>query len=76
MADKIQNAYEASKNIYDDVLTQGNFFSRMYIKLFWSAQMTTPSLGRFYPIFPTIFQALCWMFRSERLCSHSANGRR
>lgn len=36
MADKIQNAYEASKNIYDDVLTQGNFFSRMYIKIFWS----------------------------------------
>ena len=36
MADKIQNAYEASKNIYDDVLTQGNFFSRMYIRLFWS----------------------------------------
>lgn len=25
MADKIQNAYETSKNIYDDVLTQGNF---------------------------------------------------
>lgn len=36
MADKIQNAYEASKNIYDDVLTQGNFFSKMYIKMFWS----------------------------------------
>ncbi len=36
MADKIQNAYESSKNIYDDVLTQGNFFSRMYIQLFWS----------------------------------------
>lgn len=36
MADKIQSAYEASKNIYDDVLTQGNFFSRLYIKLFWS----------------------------------------
>ena len=36
MSDKIQNAYEASKNIYDDILTQGNFFSRMYIKLFWS----------------------------------------
>lgn len=36
MADKIQNAYEVSKNIYDDVLTQGNFFSRMYIKIFWS----------------------------------------
>lgn len=36
MADKIQNAYESSKDIYDDVLTRGNFFSRMYIKLFWS----------------------------------------
>ena len=36
MADKIQTAYEASKNIYDDVLTQGNFFSRLYIRLFWS----------------------------------------
>ena len=36
MADKIQNAYESSKNIYDDVLTQGNFFSRLYIKIFWS----------------------------------------
>lgn len=36
MADKIQDAYESSKNIYDGVFTQGNFFSRMYIKLFWS----------------------------------------
>ena len=36
MADKIQNAYKASKNIYDDVLTQGSFFSRLYIRLFWS----------------------------------------
>lgn len=36
MADRIQNAYEFSKNIYDDVLTQRNFFSRMYIRLFWS----------------------------------------
>lgn len=36
MEDKIKDAYEASKNIYDDVLTQGNFFSRLYIKLFWS----------------------------------------
>lgn len=36
MADKIHDAYESSKNIYDGVLTQGNFFSRMYIKLFWS----------------------------------------
>lgn len=34
MADKIQNAYETSKNIYDDVLTQRNIFSKLYIKLF------------------------------------------
>ncbi|MCG4530252.1 hypothetical protein L0O89_04485 [Mediterraneibacter faecis] len=36
MADKIQNAYETLKNIYDDVLTQRNIFSKLYIKLFWS----------------------------------------
>ena len=36
MADKIQDAYRASKNIYDDVLTQGNIFSKMYISFFWS----------------------------------------
>ena len=36
MADKIQDAYESSRNIYDGILTQGNSFSRMYIKLFWS----------------------------------------
>lgn len=35
MADKIQNAYHDSKNIYDDVLTQGNILSKLYIKLFW-----------------------------------------
>ncbi len=33
---KINSAYHASKNIYDDVLTQGNFFSRLYIRFFWS----------------------------------------
>ena len=36
MADKIKDAYETSKNIYDDVLTQGSFFSKLYIKWFWS----------------------------------------
>lgn len=37
MADKIQSAYRDSKDIYDDVLTQGNFFSRLYIRFFWSS---------------------------------------
>ena len=36
MTDKIKAAYHSSKNIYDKVLTQGNFFSRLYAKVFWS----------------------------------------
>ena len=36
VSDKIQNAYRSSKNIYDDVLTQGSFWSRQYIRFFWS----------------------------------------
>ncbi len=36
MSDKIKKAYKQSKNIYDDVLTQESFFSKMYIKFFWS----------------------------------------
>ena len=35
MSDKITNSYKASKDIYDDVLTQSSLFGRMYIKLFW-----------------------------------------
>lgn len=34
--DKIQSSYRKSKNIYDDVLTQGKWWSRLYIRLFWS----------------------------------------
>ncbi len=36
VSDKIQSAYKASKNIYDDVLTQGSIFSKAYIRYFWS----------------------------------------
>jgi len=36
VSDKIRNAYRSSKNIYDDVLTQGSFWSRQYIRFFWS----------------------------------------
>ena len=35
MEDKVKKAYHSSKNIYDNVLTQGSFFSRLYIKVFW-----------------------------------------
>jgi len=33
---RIKSAYHTSKNIYDDVLTQGSVFSRLYIRFFWS----------------------------------------
>jgi len=34
--DRIQNAYKESKNVYDEVLVQGNLFSKLSIKIFWS----------------------------------------
>ncbi len=36
VADRIRSAYHSSKNIYDDVLTQGNIISRLYMRFFWS----------------------------------------
>lgn len=35
MSDKITSSYKASKDIYDDVLTQSSMFEKLYIKLFW-----------------------------------------
>lgn len=32
---KIKHAYKQSKNIYDDVLTQNSWFSKLYINIFW-----------------------------------------
>lgn len=34
--ENITSSYKQSKNIYDDVLTQDKWWSRLYIKLFWS----------------------------------------
>lgn len=39
MADKIQNAYETSKNIYDDVLTQRIFSANCILSYFGVALM-------------------------------------
>lgn len=36
MSDKIKKSYKQSKNIYDDVLTQSKWWSKLYIRLFWS----------------------------------------
>ena len=34
-SDNITKAYKLSENIYDDVLTQRSFWSKLYISLFW-----------------------------------------
>ena len=75
MTDKIQTAYEASKNIYDDVLTQGNLFSRLYIRLFWSGTDDRKIARRVLSYIPGDFSGTLSMFRSEQLCSRNANGR-
>ncbi len=35
VSDRIRSAYHDSKDIYDNVLTQGSFLSRQYIRFFW-----------------------------------------
>lgn len=35
MSDKIKDSYRSSMNIYDDVLTQNKWWSKLYIDLFW-----------------------------------------
>lgn len=35
MADSIAQAYRLSKDVYDDVLTQNTWWSRLYIRLIW-----------------------------------------
>ena len=35
MSDKVKRAYKQSKGIYDDVLTQSKWWSRLYIRFFW-----------------------------------------
>lgn len=35
VTDRIKSAYHASKNIYDDILTQRSFLSRLYMRFFW-----------------------------------------
>lgn len=57
MADKIQKAYQASKSIYDDVLTQGSFFSKMYIKIFWSGTDDIEIARKILSYIPNDFKA-------------------
>ena len=71
MADKIQNAYETSKNIYDDVLTQRNILSKLYIKLFWSGTDDNDIARKVLAYIPDDFSGnsfACYiLFQKERL---------
>lgn len=35
MADKIKKSYKFSKHFYDDAITQGKWWSRLYFNLLW-----------------------------------------
>ena len=35
-SDRIKSAYHTSRNVYDDVLTRSGFWSRLYMRFFWS----------------------------------------
>ena len=58
MADKIQHAYHDSKNIYDDVLTQRSFWSRLYIKLFWGGTDDNEIAGKVLAYIPDDFHGI------------------
>lgn len=55
MSDTIKDTYESSKNIYDDVLTQGIFLSRMYIRFFWSVTDDNEIAGKLLVFIPDDF---------------------
>lgn len=55
MADKIQKAYKATENIYDNVMTQGSFFSKLYIKVFWSGTDDNEIARRVLSFIPEAF---------------------
>ncbi len=58
MTDRIRQAYRASKNIYDNVLTQGNILSKMYIKIFWSGTDDNEIAKRLLSYIPEGFTGL------------------
>jgi len=58
VSDKIKNAYRSSKNVYDDVLTQGSFFSRLYIRSFWSGTYDNEIAGKILSYIPNDFAGM------------------
>ena len=56
MADDIKKAYSASKNIYDDTLTQSKWWSRLYINLFWGGINDNEIAGLVLDMIPPDFE--------------------
>ena len=63
MTDKIQNAYESSKHIYDDVLTQGSIFSKLYIRFFWSGTDDNEIARKLLSYIPDDYREIFLMFQ-------------
>ncbi len=55
VGDRIQSAYHDSKNYYDDVLTRGSLFSRMYNRVFWSGTDDHEIADRIFSYIPDDF---------------------
>lgn len=55
MNDKIKDSYKASSNIYNDVMTQGSFWSKLYIKLFWQGVDDNKVAEKVLEYIPNIF---------------------
>ena len=55
MADKIKKSYKFSKSFYDDAITQGKWWSKLYFKLLWVG-------------FPMTFLVSCLISLWEPLC--------
>ena len=55
MKDKIKDSYKASSNIYNDVMTQGSFWSKLYIKLFWQGVDDNKVAEKVLEYIPNVF---------------------
>lgn len=53
--DKIRTSYRQSRNIYDDVLTQKKWWSRLYIRIFWGGTDDSAIAERLLDFIPDDF---------------------
>lgn len=55
MKDKIKESYKTSIKIYNDMMTQGSFWSKLYIKLFWQGVDDNQVAKKVLEYIPDIF---------------------